>query len=89
MWEKLKESNSEFAEFAREIIEKKDKHDYLKEVEQQSGEERTDFLKSLMTSLSHECFWDTYVEELTEWIIARKRGIYAQEDKAADKDTED
>ncbi len=89
LWEKLKESNSEFAEFAREIIEKKDKHDYLKEVEQQSGEERTDFLKSLMTSLSHECFWDTYVEELTEWIIARKRGIYAQEDKAADKDTED
>lgn len=89
LWEKLKESNSEFAEFAREIIEKKDKHDYLKEVEQRSGEERTDFLKSLMTSLSHECFWDTYVEELTEWIIARKRGIYAQEDKAADKDTED
>ena len=77
LWKRLKELNNEFSHFAHDIIEtdEKDKHDYLREIQSRSGENRADFLNRLIDFLSCEDFWSGYVNELEEWALSRLKAL--------------
>lgn len=73
LWTKLKETNSDLAEFAKEIVSVDNKHSFLYDVQQKSGENRESFLTRLMTILADQEFWSDYVKELVEWLDTRKK----------------
>ena len=73
LWKKLKEIDCDLSRYAQEIIEQADdKHKYLYDVQQSSGENRESFLTRLTNILAQQEFWSDYVRELDEWLNTRK-----------------
>lgn len=76
LWTKLKESDNDLAKYAQEINEvADDKHSYLYDVQQRSGESRESFLTRLTNILAKQEFWSNYVSELEIWLDARKNAL--------------
>lgn len=76
LWTKLKEDNNDLGKYAQEIIEvADDKHSYLYDVQQRSGESRESFLTRLTGILAQQDFWAEYVSELGNWLDARKAAL--------------
>lgn len=76
LWTKLKGTHNDLAQYADEIhgVED-DKHSYLYDVQQRSGESRESFLTRLSEILAEQEFWADYVSELNEWLDARKAAL--------------
>ena len=73
LWKNLKETENDLAVYARDIIEiADDKHAYLYEIQQKSGESRESFLTRLTGILSQQLFWHDYIKELDDWLNNRK-----------------
>ena len=73
LWKKLKETENDLLLYAQDIIEiADDKHAYLYDVQQKSGESRESFLTRLTNILSKQDFWFDYIKELDEWLNNRK-----------------
>ena len=76
LWTRLKKTNNDLAQYANEINEvEDDKHSYLYDVQQRSGESRESFLTRLSNILAEQEFWADYVRELNEWLDARKEAL--------------
>ena len=76
LWTKLKETHNDLARYANEINEvADDKHSYLYDVQQRSGESRESFLTRLTNVLAEQEFWSEYISELNEWLDVRKAAL--------------
>ena len=76
LWTKLKGADNDLAKYAQEINEvADDKHSYLYDVQQRSGESRESFLTRLTHILAEQEFWSNYVSELDKWLDARKLAL--------------
>ena len=77
LWTKLKETDdNDLVTYAQEINEvADDKHSYLYDVQQRSGECRESFLTRLTNILARQEFWSNYVGELDKWLDARKTAL--------------
>lgn len=76
LWKQLKETDNELSRYANELIEvANDKHSYLYDVQQRSGESKESFLTRLTNILSEEVFWSDYVIELNEWLDNKKQNL--------------
>lgn len=76
LWEKLKETEGEYAQYAKEIqAVGTDKHAYLNGVQKRCGESREIFLYKVIDILSKQDFWNDYVMELSTWLDERKETL--------------
>ena len=69
------EGNNSLVDYAKAIVGVANKHSYLYDVQQRSGEERCVFLFQLTKILAKQEFWSEYVKELSDWLDARKAAL--------------
>lgn len=75
LWEQLKMTNGELSTYANELVPyNDDKHRFLKDVCEKSGDTETNFFNRLTLDLHSEPFWNNYVVELQTW-LREKKGI--------------
>lgn len=73
LWTKLKDTDNDLSSYAKEIVIARDKHGYLEEILEKSGESREGFYTRLTHILSKLDFWQEYVHELNDWLLERKK----------------